>query len=247
MIRALPPLAMALLIAAPAQAGLTPAELDAVGARPGETAEVPDDLRLTDGARPAVLLFANYDCPEICDPLVAQVAASLAGTGLAAGDDYRLVVVGLDPRDDAAARDAFLDGTLGAARDAALAPTLPPGDLGRLMEALGFSFAFDAERDRFAHPVASYVLTPEGRVSRLFPGLFADPVDLRRALIEAGRGAVGGVAERLALTCYGFDPLTGRYSLAIERVVTIGSLLFAAAFGGALTLAHWRERHGGRA
>ncbi|WP_299843612.1 hypothetical protein [uncultured Jannaschia sp.] len=247
MIRRALPLALALLAAAPAGAGLTPAELDAVGARPGAAAFVPADLGLTDGTRPAVLVFADYDCPEICDPLVAQIAASLAGTGLDAGADYRLVVVGIDPRDDAAARDAFLGGTLGAAREAAVAPLLSSEDLTRLTRALGFSYAFDAERERFAHPVASYVLTPAGRVSRLFPGLFTDPADMRRALVQAGRGTVGGLAERLALTCYGFDPLTGRYSLAIERVLTIVSLLFAAAFGGALALAHWRERRRGGA
>ena len=78
-------------------------------------------------------------------------------------------------------------------------------------------------------------------MSRLFPALLVEPADLRRAPVEASRGAVGGLAERLALACYGFDPVTGRCSPSIERVLTVASLLFAAALGAALALARWRD------
>ncbi|EKE44605.1 hypothetical protein OCGS_1443 [Oceaniovalibus guishaninsula JLT2003] len=234
---------LALLVCAlPAWAGLTQAELGLVGLRPGDTAQVPAGLGLSDGIRPAVLVFADFECPDICDPLVAQTADSLAGTGLAAGRDYRLIVVGLDPRDNAAARDAFLGGTLGDRRAAALVPDLGPDRLAELTDAMGFGYVYDAEYDRFAHPVTSFVLTPEGRVSRVFPALHPAPDDMRRALIEAGQGTVGGLAERLVLTCYGFDPLTGRYNLAIERILTIFGVTFALGLGSALAIAHLRER-----
>ena len=55
----------AALLAAPAWVGLTQVELDAVGARPGAGAAVPPDLGLADGARPAVLVFADSECPDI--------------------------------------------------------------------------------------------------------------------------------------------------------------------------------------
>ena len=241
-------LLLALVLAAPARADLTQMELEAVGARAGAGAAVPPGLGLGDGGPPTVLVFADFECPDICDPLVAQTAAALEATGLAPGADYRLAVVGLDPRDGEAERTRFLDGAVGAGplSAALLTPRLEPPDLARLTDALGFRYAFDATRDRFAHPVLAYVLTPEGQVSRVFPSLQADARAMRRALVEAGRGAVGGLGERLVLlTCYGFDPVTGRYTLAIERALSALSLLFAAVVAGAIALALVRERRRG--
>lgn len=235
---------MACLTAAPAAAGLTRAELEAVGAEAAAGAAVPASLGLSDGRRPSVLVLADYDCAELCDPLLARVAAVLERTGLAPGADYRLAVASIDPRDGADAREVFLDAAVGqgAQRAAVLAPEMAPEALERLTAALGFRFAYDADADRFAHPATAYVLTPEGRVSRVFPPLVAEPADMRRAIVEAGRGAVGGLGERLALICYGFDPVTGRYSLLIERVLSAASLAFAAAVALALGLAFRRER-----
>ena len=216
----------ACLLATPAAADLTQVELDAVG------------------ARPSVLVMADFDCSDLCDPLVAQTAASLDGTGLAPGEDYRLAVVGIDPRDGEEARARFLDGSVGhgVMREALLAPPMPEPRLARLTDSLGFRYAYDEARDRFAHPVLAYVLTPEGRVSRVFPSLAIEPAEMRRALVEAGDGVVGSLVERLVLTCYGFDPLTGRYSLAIERSLSVASALFAVGVLGAIALAIRRER-----
>ena len=53
-------------------------------------------------------VFADYTCRTLCGPIVEFAAAGLAKTGLRPGVDYRLLVIGLDPRDgiDAGARDA---------------------------------------------------------------------------------------------------------------------------------------------
>ena len=244
---ALPP---ALVLAGPAEVDLTQVELDAVGASPGVSAAVPDDLGLLDGTRPLMLVLADFECPDICDPLVAQTAAALEGKGLVPGEDHRLAVVGLEPRDGEAARTRFLDGAVepGSLRRTTLTPRLAPPELECLTEALGFRHAFDAARDRFAHPVLAYVLTPDGRVSRVFPSLQSkEPAEMRHALVEAGGGAVDGLLERHALTCYGFDPVTGRCSLLIERTPSILSLAFATALLGAVAWAVLRERRRGEA
>ena len=52
-------------------------------------------------SRPTVLVFADYTCQTLCGPIVAFVATALERTGLRAGEQFQLIVVGLDPKDSA--------------------------------------------------------------------------------------------------------------------------------------------------
>lgn len=226
-----------LLTAGPAHAALTQAELDRVAVDLPEGASLPLGLE-----RPAVLIFADFDCGHICDAVLTQTADLLARTGLEAGRDYALTVVGLDPRDSARMAADFI--ARDAPPDMRDAITLLRPDAARLAEmtqALGYGLAYDAERDSFAHPAARYVLEPGGRVSAVLPAFGTDEGDLRRAIVGARLGT-GAAATRLILLCYGFDPVTGRYSLAIWCVLTVLGLGTAALIGAGLALAHWRER-----
>jgi hypothetical protein len=99
-----------LVLAAPAEARLIAPDIDAVGAAPPSNAQVPLALMLQDetGAprtlqaaiahTPAVLILADYACQALCGPVLALAGASLERSGLTAGTDYRLIVIGLDPR-----------------------------------------------------------------------------------------------------------------------------------------------------
>ena len=235
---------LALLLAGGPAAALTQAELDAVGARPDEGAQIPADLALLDGDRPAVLVFADFECTDICNPLVAATADALAGSGLSPAADYQLVIAGIDPEDgpDAAAR--FLDAavTEPEVRRAVVVPDLDPGQTARLEASVGYTAVYDPERGAYAHPAGLYVLDAAGRVARVFPGLLPEASDLRHALVAAGDGAVGGLLERIVLTCYGFNAATGRYTLAIERVLMVSSLATMAALALGIGLALRRER-----
>ena len=51
------------------------------------------------GGVPAFVVFADYTCRTLCGPIVEFAAAGLGKTGLRPGADYRLLVIGIDPRD----------------------------------------------------------------------------------------------------------------------------------------------------
>ncbi|SLN65539.1 hypothetical protein ROJ8625_03349 [Roseivivax jejudonensis] len=224
--------------AAPAAAGLTRAELAQVRADPPEGATI--DLGT---ARPTVLIFADYDCGALCDAILARTAAALAGTDLALGPDYALVIVGIDPRDGPDAARAFVAGQAAPLPPERIETRTPDAEtLEGLTDDLGYAYRYDEETDRFAHPSARYVLTAEGRVARVLPAFRAEPADLRRALIEASEGEVGTAFERIALACYGFDPVTGRYSLSITRAATLGGIVSTLLVAGGVLIALGRER-----
>ena len=103
-------LAAMMVIAGPAAANFTAAQLAELAATPPANAALPNDLVLRDedgrqvsindviGGVPAVVVFADYACRTLCGPIVEFAAAGLAKSGLRPGLDYRLLAIGLNPR-----------------------------------------------------------------------------------------------------------------------------------------------------
>lgn len=216
-----------------AMANFTAPQLAAIAATPSPNAALPLDLVFRDengrrmtietaiGGVPALVVFADYTCRTLCGPILEFTAAGLAKTGLRPGADYRLVVIGLDPKDGldtARAMRAEHIGSGNAVGQAAVLLTGADADIHAATTALGLHYAYDAEHDQFAHPAAAYVVDPHGRVRRVLSPLGLDGADLRLAIVDAGRGAVGTFVDRIHLLCYGYDPAKGIYT---ERITTM--------------------------
>src|SRR5207253_5123761 len=101
-----------------------------------------------------------------------------------------------------------------------------------LARSAGFRYAFDPELDQFAHATGLVVLTPKGRISRYLYGVEYAAGDLRLALVEAAAGTIGSPVDRLLLYCYHYDPLTGKYGLAVSRVLKLAGALTVALLAG---------------
>lgn len=234
-----------------ARADFSRAALDSIAADPKPNAQLPLDARFVDahgaprtlgeaiGGKPTLLIFADYTCRTLCGPILAFAAGGLEKTGLRPGRDYRLVVVGLDPKDPPASAAAFGESRLGVDTPLASATVMLSGEADAVRaatDAAGYRFAYDVQHDQFAHPAAAYVVTGDGHVARVLSGLGLDGGDLRLALVDAGKGAIGGLADRIHLLCYGFDPAKGIYTASIGRIVSIACALtvlaLAAGIGG---------------
>ena len=75
------------------------------------------------------------------------------------------------------------------------------------------------------------LLTPDGVISKYFYGIEYDPKDLRLGVVEASNGKIGSLVDHVLLYCFQYNPTTGKYSIAIMR------LLRGAALATALLLA----------
>lgn len=227
----------------PARARLVQADLARVAVAPPPGARVPLELAVTDartgrattlgqalGGRAALLLPVDYTCGNVCDPMVSMAADALAATGLAA-EDYAFVLVGIDPRDDAAAARRMLAETLGD-RAAGIRPLLvSDAALAALAGALGYKAVYDAGTDSFAHPAAAMLIAGDGRVARVLSPLALTGRDLRLALTEAGEGRVGSLADRLTLLCYGYDAARGLYTPLVQRILTVTGIATILGIG----------------
>jgi protein SCO1 len=206
-------------------------------------------IRLRDyfGARPVVLVFAYYDCPMLCTQVINGLSMALNVLSLEPGKDFEIVTVSFNPHDTPetarAKKAVYIERYKHPGASAAwhfLTGDQPAID--RLTQAAGFKYAWDADTRQYAHPTGVIVLTPDGRLARYLFGIEYGPRDLRYALVDASAGKVGNAVDTLLLYCYHYDPLTGRYGLAIMRAVRIAAAATLVALGGFIVLMVRREK-----
>jgi protein SCO1/2 len=229
--------AVVLTPALPADANFTAAQLASIAAAPPAHAALPLDLPFRDedgrtatigsaiGGVPALVIFADYTCRTLCGPIVEFTAAGLAKTGLRPGTDYRLVVIGLNPRDGLDTARAMRTAHIEAGNPVGAGAIFLSGgeaDIRAAAAAVGLHYAYDAEHDQYAHPAAAYVVDSGGRVRRVLSPLGLDGGDLRLALVDAGNGAVGSFADRIHLLCYGYTTILGYAAGATLALLLIG-------------------------
>ena len=204
-------------------------------------------LRFWLGATPSIWVLADYTCETLCGPVLSIVSDALAQSGLRPGVDFRLVAVGLDPKDTAADAVNMKQAQVGAGNEIAAAAYFLRGDgaaIDALSTALGFRSAYDRDRDQYAHPAAAFVVAPDGRIARVLPGLSVEPASIRLALVDAGKGTVGTFTDHIRLLCYGYDPASGTYTVAIGRLLAASGVATIAALVLLITLLLRREREG---
>ena len=197
----------------------------------------PVDLRTLARGKPLLLAMGYYRCPNLCDVVLQGMAHSLAQLDLEPGRDFAVAFVGIDPAETA--RDAHRTQVMLARMQpsAHVAQwhflTGEPPAIAALARAIGFRYFYDARLHQYAHAAGLVAITPDGKVAQYFFGVSWPPASLRLALVSASQGRLGSLIDRLVLLCCGYDPATGRYSLAIGRAMQV--------LGGAfvLALASW--------
>ena len=189
------------------------------------------------GARPTVLIMAYYNCPNLCPLTIDNLVGNLRKIAFDAGNQYNVVAVSIDPREKPALAASKKQHYLTQyARPATAAGwhflTGEEANIGRLAAAVGFHYAYDKQHNEYSHPSGLIVLTPQGRISRYFYGFDYSPTDLRLGMVEASAGQIGTPIDQVLLRCYHYDPVTGKYDVAvldIARFVGVATMLGVGA------------------
>jgi protein SCO1/2 len=186
------------------------------------------------GKKPVVVLFVYFECPMLCKVELNGLVRNLRTLSLSAGREFDIVTVSIDPREDAKLASAKKRNYVKwydrpGAEDGWHFLTGEEPAIRRLTGVAGFRYTYDARSDQYAHPAGLIVATPGGRISRYIYGVDFPANDLRLALVEASSGKIGSPVDRLLLTCFHYDPSTGRYNFAIMSVLRI--LATATALG----------------
>jgi protein SCO1 len=207
-------------------------------------------VRLGDyfGKKPVILTLVYYKCPMLCPMTLNGLLSALKTLRFSAGKEFDMVTVSFDATETAQLaaekKEYYVNhyGRAGAEKGWAFL-TGNEASVQALLQATGFRYAAD-QRGEFAHASGAIVVTPEGKISRYFYGIEYGPKDLRLALLEAARGKIGNLADQILLLCYHYDPLTGRYGLAVKNILRgLGALTVLALAAFVLTSLR-REKSG---
>jgi protein SCO1/2 len=244
----------------PAQAGM-PELLQEVGLDQKLNAQLPLNLAFKDesgrtvklgdffGKRPVILTLNYFECPMLCTEVLNGLTGALSTLNFSIGKDFDVVTVSFDPRDTperASAKKANYVRRYrrdGAAEGWHFLTGNEP-EISMLTRVVGFRYAYNKAVGQYAHASGIIVATPDGRLSHYFYGIEYGPRDLRLALIEAADRKIGSPADQLLLACFHYDPSSGKYSLAVMRLIRTAGVATLLVIGVAVVMMRRRERSG---
>lgn len=203
-----------------------------------------DTLHLYDllGKKPLVLSFAYYTCKNLCPMVLDAISEALRGLSLKPGKDFNLLTMSFDPLDtpDRAKEISKMHRHGFVPKEAWKFTVTDSQNIYFLTNSAGYFFK--KEGDQFAHPTATLVVTPDGKISRYLYGIDYKSRDLKLALLEASNGKIGSITDKILLFCYRYDPKTRKYALVAIQVMKLGGLITLIFVGGVLGFLWVNER-----
>jgi protein SCO1/2 len=248
-----------------------PYELQNVGVKEHLGEKIDLDLQFTDSAdnqkhslreyfqngKPTILNLVYYECPMLCTMVLNGVVDGMKGLDWSIGNQFNMITISINPKDDSESaeqkRNAYLGHYTKPAEGVSIQHSLEKAKAGwhfftsdevtvkKLADQIGFEYQYDKEQQQYAHAAVTFVLTPEGILSRYLYGITYRARDLRLALLEASQGKVGNVFDRLLMFCYHYEPGARGYSLQAVRVMQLGGAATLAILGGYLAFFWLRQ------
>jgi protein SCO1/2 len=179
--------------------------------------------------------------------LLDRFVAGLKELDWTAGQEFTIVTVSIDPRDDSAGalkKQAHQIENYG--RPSATTGwhflTGEQAAITAVAEAVGFKYDYDPDTGQYLHAAGIFVLTPAGKVSQTLLGLDFPAKDLRLALVEASAGKIGSALDRALLFCFHYDAAEGRYAPAAMNLMRLGGGVCALVLALWLTTVWRRDR-----
>jgi len=203
---------------------------------------------LIDPKKPTLMVMAYYSCPMLCTVVLNGLVDGMKGlpssAGLA-GEGFRVITVSIDKRDTAelAAKKRLNYLAAYGRPDADWQFLTDPTGLQSkaLADSLGFRYHWDPKGEQFAHAAGAFILTPDGRLSRVLYGISFPSETLRLALIEASDGKLGTAWDKIRLFCYHYDPNARGYVASAWRIMRLGGVLTLCAMSLLLAFM-WRRK-----
>lgn len=195
-----------------------------------------------DGTKPTIITLNYSNCPMLCSVQLDQLTKSLAELDLQIGRDFQMLTVSIDPNEkpEAAAKTKakyvdMLVRTQPTVEDGWAFCTAQQPIITRLADNLGFRYTYDSKTGEYYHPAMLAFVSPKGVISRYSLSVEFPPVDLRKALVEAGEGTVGSPVDQVLLWCFSYDPSSNSYvpqawkMMRLAGAGTVGLLLACLA------------------
>ncbi|HEX4650782.1 MAG TPA: SCO family protein, partial [Granulicella sp.] len=94
----------------------------------------------------------------------------------------------------------------------------------------------DGKMDQFAHSSVVMFATPDGRMAKYLSGIDYPSRDLRLALLNASEKKISNPVDLLILYCCNYNPVSGQYTVAVERVLGLAGMVSVGIVIGMIIL-----------
>ena len=190
-----------------------------------------EKIKLTDliTDKPVFLVMVYYSCPGLCNYHLNGLVQMFKEGEWVPGSEFDFIVVSFESKDDATMANTkkkyYMDmyGTEKLESVNWHFLTSDSKNAKKLADSLGFQYKWSEETKQWIHPAVSYVITPEGKISRYIYGISPDMKTVRLSLVEASDGKIGTVLDRFMLYCFNYNPKDGKYSLLALNTLKIGA------------------------
>lgn len=189
------------------------------------------------GRKPVMISMIQLTCDQVCSAQMETMTASFNELQFSAGKEFEVLTVSIDPREGPLIAQDVKDERLKeytrpSAKEGWHFLTGSEKSIKSLAAALGIKYIWDGGSKQFIHPDGIVLATPDGRIARYFMRLNYEPRALRFSVIEASKERVGSVIDQIALSCFHYNPQTGKYSFQVMSFVRVAGL--ATVIGGLL-------------
>jgi len=197
------------------------------------------------GRRPVVLTLNYSNCPMLCSLQLNGLFDALKRMPWEIGGKFEMITVSFDPLETPQRARKTKQKYLNVYRRPGAAAgwhflTGQEENIKRLADAVGFRYRYSEAQRQYIHAAVTFILTPDGRVSRYLYGVEYDPQTIRLSLLEATDGKIGSTVDQILLFCYHYDAESGRYGPAAFRLMQLGGGLTVLVVGGGIWIL-WRR------
>jgi protein SCO1/2 len=199
------------------------------------------------GSKPIVLTPVYYQCPMLCSMLLNGLVKAMRVMPFTAGKEFEIVTFSIDPDEQsslAAEKKQHYVRDYGKPQASAGWHFLTGNaeSIHELADEIGFRYTYDNYTKQWAHTSGIVVLTPAGVVSQYFYGIEFDPGDLKLSLVQASDFKIGSITDHVLLYCFQYNPTTGKYSLAIIRILRAAGVATVLLIGGFILIEARKKR-----
>jgi protein SCO1 len=188
-------------------------------------------------SKPTIVALVYYSCPTVCSVVLSKLATCLEQLDYTLGKDFNCLVFGFKDEETvihAAGAKARYTSEYKSGGDALAGWQFhvgQPETTQKLADALGFQYR-RLDDGEYAHPVALFIVTPDGTIARYIYGFDYKPAEMKLALLEASNGDIAqSIGDRFLHFCYRYDPTAGTYTLQAFRVMQIGGIVAVVGVG----------------
>lgn len=183
--------------------------------------------------RPLLMTLIYHQCPMLCGLTLNGTMELLTELPLTAGKEFELVAVSFDPTEGPELarlkKQNYLKEYPQLNGDGIHFLTGDDANIKAVTEAVGFAYRWNEKQNQFAHGAALIVLTPDGKISRYFHGVYYEPDEVKAAVKLAARGEIDeqsdDEAEHRGLLWVCFQYVAGENSGNAVTVMRVGGVL----------------------